>query len=99
MVKHIVLFKFKALGSEAEKAAKISEIKNALLSLKDKLDFLRSIEVGLNANPNEKFDLALTTVFDSMTDLERYATHPDHMAVAQLIGPIKEDRACVDFIF
>lgn len=99
MVKHIVLFKFKAFASSSEKLAKVEEIKRALLGLKDKLDFLRSIEVGINANPNEQFDLALTTVFDSMDDLERYAKHPDHVAVAQMIGPLKEDRACVDFIF
>lgn len=99
MVKHIVLFKFKAFESPEAKHLKTTEIKNALLELKDKLDFLREIEVGINANPHEKFDLALTTVFDSMDDLERYAKHPDHVAVAAMIGPVKEDRACVDYIF
>jgi len=99
MVKHIVLFRFKAFDSEASKTAKLKEIESALLGLKEKLPFLRSIEVGINANPAEKFDLALVTVFDNMEDLERYAKHPDHVAVAGIIGAVKEDRACVDFIF
>ncbi|MFT3740522.1 MAG: Dabb family protein [Breznakibacter sp.] len=99
MVKHIVLFKFKPFENQTAKEKKLGEIKSALLALRDKLDFLREIEVGINANPNENFDLALTTVFDSMDDLIRYAKHPDHVAVASLIGPIREDRACVDYIF
>ena len=99
MIKHVVLFKMKPFASAEEKSNKLNEIRNELLGLKGKLDFLRHIEVGINANPAESFDLALITEFDSMTDLERYAIHPDHVAVAKLIGPVKDDRACVDYVF
>ncbi len=98
MIKHVVLFKFKTFESEEERINQTDEIKSALLNLKKKLDFLRHIEVGINTNPAESFDMALITEFDSMEDLQCYATHPDHVAVAKIIGQIKENRACVDFI-
>ena len=98
MIKHVVLFKFKTFESEEERINQTDEIKSALLNLKKKIDFLRHIEVGINTNPAESFDMALITEFDSMEDLQRYAIHPDHVAVAKIIGQIKENRACVDFI-
>ncbi|PZX17348.1 stress responsive alpha/beta barrel protein [Breznakibacter xylanolyticus] len=98
MIKHVVLFKFKTFEGEEEKNEKLNNIKTALLDLKNKLDFLRHIEVGINANPSESFDMALITEFDNMDDLHRYAIHPDHVAVARIIGEIKENRACVDFV-
>lgn len=99
MVKHIVLFKFQEFNSESEKQEKFEEIKKALLDLKDKIECLLSIEVGFNANPNETFDMALTTSFNSMEDITTYANHPDHLEVVKLIGPFKADRACVDYIY
>ncbi|MGL5620586.1 MAG: Dabb family protein [Tannerellaceae bacterium] len=53
----------------------------------------------MNVNPNETFDLALVTEFDSLADLDIYAKHPDHVAVAKIIGAVKADRSCVDFEF
>jgi hypothetical protein len=99
MIKHIVLFKFVAFESENAKQSKLKEFEKALYSLKSKFDCLLSIEVGLNVNPNEAFDMALTTTFNSMEDLDKYAKHPDHLEVAKLIGAVKADRACVDFKF
>jgi hypothetical protein len=97
MIKHIVLFKLKTFETEAEKQAKEEEIKDALLALKDKIEVLRSIEAGINANPNEEYNIALTTTFDSFNDLETYAKHPDHQAVIPLIREVLESRACSDY--
>ena len=87
MVKHIVLFKFKKTGDIASVKATMREFKSALEALKDKIPFLRFIEVGVNENPKEDFDLA------------NYAVHPDHVAATQIIKDIKEGRACVDYTF
>ena len=51
MVKHIVLFKFKKTGDIASVKAAMQEFKSALEALKDKIPFLRFIEVGINVNP------------------------------------------------
>ncbi len=98
MIKHVVLFKFKAFENEDEKQKKEQEIKAALLALKDKIDVLKSIEVGINSNPNEDFNIALTTTFESFDDLNTYAKHPAHLEVAALIKEVNEKRACVDYV-
>lgn len=100
MVRHIVMFKLKAFDTVAEKQAKMQEIKEKLEALKDKIDVLRMIRVDFNCNPAETWDIILTTEMDSLADVNTYATHPEHVAVAKnIIGPAKTDRACVDYEF
>lgn len=99
MIKHIVLFKLKAFDSEAEKQAKMNEIKTRLESLTEVIPELKKIHVGLNMNPAEKWDIVLETEFTSLQDLDTYANHPDHVAISKnIIAAVKEDRACVDFL-
>jgi len=97
MIKHIVLFKLKSFASEADKNAKLTEIKEGLLALKHKVETLKSIEVGLNCNPKEDYDIALTTTFNNLSDLDLYAKHPDHVAIGKIIREVLEARSCVDF--
>lgn len=98
MIKHIVMFKLKAFETPAEKEAKLQEIKDKLEALIDKIDVLRSIRVDFNCNPEETWDLILTTELDTLEDVATYANHPQHVAVAKgIIGPVKADRACVDY--
>ncbi len=98
MVRHIVMFKLKEFASPAEKQAKLYEIKTKLEALIDKIDVLRRIEVKFNCNPAETWDLILITELDSLADVSTYANHPEHVAVAKgIIGPVKADRACVDY--
>lgn len=98
MVRHIVMFKLEEFASPAEKQAKLDEIKTRLEALIDKIDVLRKIEVKFNCNPEESWDLILITELDSLADVSTYANHPEHVAVAKgIIGPVKADRACVDY--
>ena len=95
MVKHIVMFKLK--GTAEERRAVASQFKAALEALTEKIDVLRSIEVGLNQNPAETWDVVLTAVVDKMADVEVYAKHPAQVAAAGLLGERKDKRACVDY--
>lgn len=98
MIKHIVLFKLIPFDSEAGKQAKMNEIKTRLESLLPIIPELKKIHVGLNINPAEKWDIALETEFDTLEDLNIYANHPKHVEISKnIIGPVKADRACVDF--
>lgn len=98
MVKHIVMFKLKPFETAAEKKAKLQEIKEKLEALIDKIEVLCGIRVDFNINPAETWDLILTTELDSLEDVNTYANHPEHVAVAKnIIGPVKADRACVDY--
>ena len=98
MIRHIVMFKLKEVQTPAEKEAKMREIKERLEALKDKIDVLRMIRVDFNCNPEETWDIILTTELATLEDVNTYANHPEHVAVAKgIIGPVKADRACVDY--
>ena len=95
MVKHIVTFKL--TGTPDERRAVAQNFKQALEALPETIDLLRSIEVGINENPAESWDVVLTAVVDTMDDVEIYAKHPAHVAAAALLAGHKADRACVDY--
>ncbi len=96
MVKHIVTFKFS--GSREERDAACNRFVKALLALPEQIDCLESMEVGINENPAESWDLVLTAVVPTMADVEVYAKHPAHVAAAGLVKPQIEARACVDYV-
>ena len=100
MINHVVLFKLKKYNSESEKQTEISNIEEALLSLSDKIDVLKHIEVGVNYDlATQAHDICLITHFDSVDQLDAYRVHPEHLKVVELIGRHAVERAAVDFEF
>ncbi|MCX4258275.1 MAG: Dabb family protein [Muribaculaceae bacterium] len=97
MVKHIVTFKLK--GSDEERMQAAKDFKDALMALPAQIDVLKSMEVGINSNPAESWDLVLTAVVPTMADVDVYARHPAHVAAAAIISNVKDSRACVDYEF
>ena len=97
MIKHIVLFKLRDDVESSVKATRLPDIREQFLALQGVIPSLRSIEVGLNVNPKEKFDLALVSTFDNMEGLAAYATDPRHVAVAKQVGEMLDVRACTDY--
>ncbi len=98
MVKHIVLFKLKEELSATEKNTVMNDFKTAIEALPASISVIRHIEVGINSNPKETWDMALYSEFDTMEDVEIYATHPDHVAAGKIIASARQDRACVDYV-
>lgn len=97
MVKHIVVFKLKDELPDSEKLVVMNRFKEAIEALPAKIAVIRKIEVGLNMNPAENWNIALYSEFDSLEDVKLYATHPDHVAAGKIIAEAKESRACVDY--
>lgn len=74
MITHIVLFKLAEPTAE-----KVAATRDKLLSMDGKIDQLRYLEVGIDVIRSERsFDIALTTRFDSLDDLQAYQIHPYH---------------------
>nr|WP_302066178.1 Dabb family protein [uncultured Duncaniella sp.] len=71
--------------------------RDALMALPEQIDVLQSMEVGINENPSEDWDVVLTAIVPDMPSVEVYAKHPAHVAAASLIAGLKESRACVDY--
>lgn len=97
MVKHIVIFKLRDEIAQEEKLDIMNRFKVAIESLPAKIPCIRKIEVGLNINPAETWNIALYSEFDSLEDVKTYATHPEHVAAGKIIADAKENRACVDY--
>ena len=74
MITHIVLFKLTDPTAE-----NVTATRNKLLSMDGKIDLLHHLEVGVDVIRSERsFDIALTTRFDSLDDLQAYQVHPYH---------------------
>lgn len=89
---------FKLNGDAATRRKVAEDFSAALMALPEKIDCLKSMEVGLNENPAEDWDVVLTAIVPTMADVEVYAKHPAHVAAASIVGPHKAARACVDYI-
>ncbi|NLK84493.1 MAG: Dabb family protein [Aeromonadales bacterium] len=94
MIKHIVMWRFKEGTQEQQK-----QFLEGLKGLMGQIEVLRSLQVGTNVNPKEKFDATLICEFDNMDDLNSYATDPRHVAVASICPSIALERVAIDFEF
>lgn len=89
------MFKFKGEAEERRDIA--TRFMEALIQLPCEIPQLKSIDVGINMNPAESWDLVLTATADSMEDVAVYSNHPAHQAAVAIIAPYKLERACVDY--
>lgn len=93
MIKHIVMWKFKK-GEEEN----MNKFLDGLIKLKNEIDVIRDMQVGVNINENNNFDAVLISEFASMEDLKKYKEDPRHVEVSKLCKAIREERGAVDFI-
>ena len=95
MIKHIVMWKLK----EENKEKNAMKIKNDLEALKDKIEELKAIEVGINFNESESaYDVVLYSEFESKEDLDSYQNNKDHKEVGAFVRTCAIDRKVVDYV-
>lgn len=98
MVKHIILWQLKDELSPEDKLKVKTNIKNGLEGLLGKIDGLVNISVQTESLPSSNADLMLYSEFESADALSGYATHPEHVAVAnEKVRPYTKTRLCLDF--
>lgn len=97
MVKHIILWTLDK-GLAPDKIVLVKQgIKEGLESLKGRIDGLVDIKVYTNPLPSANCDVMLESVFESPEALRFYATHPEHVAVADgKVRPYTSSRVCMD---
>ena len=94
MVVHIVMFRFK----DENKAENIEKVKSMLLALPEKIESLKSMEVGVDFLHSERsMDLVLTSMFDDRDGLESYRVHPTHQEVVSFIKEVTVESRVVDY--
>ncbi len=98
MVKHIILWTLKDELSVSEKEDVKKGIKEGLEGLAGKIPGMVDIKVNINGLASSNADLMLDSTFESEEALKGYATHPEHVAVADgKVRPYTKIRSCLDF--
>ena len=97
MVKHTVLFQLRVDLEPQQKTEVMECFRKGIMELPAQIACIRRIEVGFNINPEEKFDIALCGEFDTLADVDAYARHPLHVAVAAQLKPYVFARSCTDY--
>lgn len=99
MINHVVLFKLKDFSAD-KKLEILAELKSLLEGLKDKIEEVKFIEVGLNYEIESKsHDICLLSHFETVEDLDKYRVHPEHLKVLARINETTVARVAVDYAF
>lgn len=94
MIRHVVFFKFKPEAS----AADIPAVLDQLRALPDKIDVIRSFEVGEDVlHSPRSWDAVLIATYDDLQALDIYTRHDDHVDVALKLREISDAVGSVDF--
>lgn len=99
MVKHMIIWTLKEELSAEEKDNVKVGIKEGLEGLAGEIPGLVDIKVQINGLESSNADVMLDSTFESEEALKAYATHPEHVAVADgKVRPYTQTRTCLDFI-
>ena len=98
MVKHIILWQLKDELSAEEKMVVKAGIKEGLEALAGKIPGLLEIKVQTEGLASSNADVMLDSSFEDEAALKVYASHPEHVAVADgKVRPYTKTRVCLDF--
>lgn len=93
MLTHIVLFKLKDRS-----VANVARAADVLRAMQGTVPNLRALEVGINVLESDRaYDIALLTRFDSLTAMQEYQVHPNHVRVVEYMRGVMETSASVDY--
>ena len=91
VIRHIVFFKLNNKNDA-------QEVKERLLTLEKKIDFIKYLEVGINFSTEERaYDLSLIVDVESKDELEKYAKDEYHQEVIKYIKTKAIDTKVVDY--
>ncbi len=98
MIKHVVMWTIKDSHDGLCKTELANKLKTCLLNLQPLISQVKNIEVGINSlNNGKNYDVILISEFESASDLEIYAQHPEHLKVVEFVKQISTGRAAVDY--
>ena len=98
MVKHIILWQLKDELSAEEKGNVKKGIKEGLEGLAGNIPGLVEIKVQTEGLASSNAEVMLDSTFEDEAALKGYATHPEHVAVADgKVRPYTKARYCMDY--
>lgn len=99
MVKHIILWTLNPELSAQEKQEVKRGIKEGLEALVGKVPGLIDVKVNIDSRlDSSNCDVMLDSTLETPEALKAYATHPEHVAVADgKVRPYTVQRTCLDY--
>lgn len=98
MIRHIVLWSFKAEAEGASRQENIARAAELLRQCKQCVPGIVEFEVAVATDGLESnVDLALNSLFTDRAALDAYQVHPDHEKVKAYFGPRRESRQVIDY--
>ena len=98
MLRHIVAFQLSAVEA-AQRAADARHIRRELESLRDQIDDIDEIHVGIDQSlVDGNWEVVLVSDFADNAALERYQRHPEHVRAAEGISALVANKAVVDYL-
>ena len=95
MFKHLVFIKFKSDVKEE----RIQDMENGLGALPDIIPEIKFYDFGRDVVRSERsYDFGLISHFDDRDALQRYAAHPEHQKVLEVIREVAGNIVAVDFV-
>ena len=98
MINHTVLWTLKdeALGNKKEE--NLILMKEKLLALKDKIDEIIEINVGINSvETPSSYDFILNVLFENKDDLDSYIVNKYHKDVGTFVREVVDKRVSIDY--
>ena len=98
MIKHIVMWKLKNFAEGGSKDENALMVKSKLEGLRKKIKQIKVLEVGFNMNASSTtYDIVLYSEFETMEDLNKYKTHPEHKKVGDFVSKVRLERKAIDY--
>lgn len=95
---HVVAWRLNGPDAAA-RAAQAEAIVAAFRRLPGRVPGLVGLDVGPNVvEAPDAWDVAAVMVFGNRAALDAYQTHPDHLAIKALVGPLRRERAQFDLL-
>jgi hypothetical protein len=100
MIRHIIMFRLKESSNTPEGIKMAESVKKELEKLKEKINVIRHLEVGINiVTLPHAYDVVLTTDFDSLEHLQEYKVHPAHVAFIEFNKNYSVSKVSVDYLY
>lgn len=97
MVRHVVLFKYKAGTSDET----VQKIEDGFRALKTKISFIVDFECGTNSSPeglSQGLTACFLVTFENEEDRDKYLPHPAHQEFVALLRPHLDEVLVVDYV-
>jgi hypothetical protein len=96
MIRHVVFFKFKPETGRDERGEALDQLR----ALPDKIEVIRSLEVGEDLlGSRRSWDAVLIATYDDLSALEIYQRHDDHVPLVLKLQQLCDAIGSVDYEF